>query len=198
MDGGPPSDPRRPSEGSDILSLRPRLPRGEGIAKDGVVVSGKDFFFFFWKCITKEAAMSWLSAPRFSINDNTGNWTKKLQFPLSWISLLEFIIFLYIIIHLPLHVVVMQGLLQFSRLLRSCEMGENNLAKSPWLSCPLLAGLCLFYTRLFYILSPQASREWWGYMVPSAPTDWLIAQTERESGRGRWRKSTRERAGRHG
>ena len=119
---------------------------------------------------------------------------RKLHFPFSWIPLLDFIIiFLCIVIHLLLRVNVMQGSLQFCRRLRSCcEMGENNLAESPWLSCPLLAGLCLFYTRLFYILSPKASREWWGYMVPSAPTDWLIAQTERESGRGRWRKSTRE------
>lgn len=40
----------------------------------------------------------------------------------------------------------------------------------------------------FYILNPRASREQWGYMVPSAPTDWLTAQTERtrldQGGRG--------------
>lgn len=33
--------------------------------------------------------------------------------------------------------------------------------------------------QLFYILNPQVSGQRWGYMTPSAPADWLIAQTER-------------------
>lgn len=50
-------------------------------------------------------------------------------------------------------------------------------------SCPLSTGL--FGTRLFYILNPQPSGEQWGYMVPSAPADRLVAQTGgKRHGRG--------------